>query len=139
MDPENQVVQLCAEGMKAEGEHRQEDARALFERAWTLSTDDYEAAIAAHYVARHQPDAETTFHWNQVALQRATAVGDDRVRGFFPSLYLCLGRSYEQLGNAELARQHYQEAAARLGDLPPGPYGDLVRGGVADALARTQL
>lgn len=84
MDPNNAIVKLCSEGMKAESEGRIDDARSLFERAWEASTDDYEACIAAHYLARHQPDAESTFRWNEEALRRANAVEGDRVRGFTP-------------------------------------------------------
>jgi len=137
MDANNPVVRLCAEGMQAESEGRVAEARTLFERTWEASTDDYEACIAAHYVARHQTDTEATFYWNQEALRRADAVKDDRVRGFYPSLYLNLGNSYELLGNAVEACRHYELAAARLRDLPPGPYGDMVRSGVADGQRRT--
>lgn len=136
MDPNNPVVKLCTAGMQAEAEGRDTEALALFEQAWEAKTDDFEACIAAHYVARHQADAEATFRWNQVALERADAVHDDRVRGFYPSLYLNLGHSYEQLGDASKASQCFQEAAARLGDVPEGPYGDLVRKGVADGQRR---
>jgi hypothetical protein len=59
MDPNNPVVRLCAAGMAAEGEGRPADAKALFEQAWAESRDDFEACIAAHYVARHQATAAT--------------------------------------------------------------------------------
>jgi hypothetical protein len=53
MDPNNPIVKLCAEGMRAEGDGRFDDARDLFMQAWSASQDDYEACVAAHYVARH--------------------------------------------------------------------------------------
>lgn len=136
MDPNNPVVKRCTAGMQAEAEGRNRDALALFEQAWEASSNDFDACIAAHYVARHQPDAEATFRWNQEALQRADAVQDDRVRGFYASLYLNLGHSYEQLGDAGKASECFQQAAARLGDVPEGPYGDIVRKGVADGQRR---
>ena len=52
MDPNNPVVQLCAQGMRAESEGRNTDARALFQQAWETATDDYGACVAAHYIAR---------------------------------------------------------------------------------------
>jgi hypothetical protein len=61
-DPANRVVALCAEGMAREGEPGV--ALRLFEEAWAARTDDFEAAIAAHYVARHQPTAEEALRWN---------------------------------------------------------------------------
>ena len=137
MNPDNPVVKLCAAGMAAEGEGRRADAKALFEQAWDASVDDYEACIAAHYVARHQATPEAAFEWNERALTRAEAVADDRVRGFFPSLYLNYAHSLEQLGRAADACRYYGLAAARLDDLAPGGYADLVRGGVTAGQRRT--
>jgi len=136
MDPDNPVVKLCAEGMQAEGENRPDDARELFEQAWALATDDYEACIAAHYVARHQRDAAAALHWNEVALRRAVAVADSRVAPFYPSLHLNLGRSLELAGDTVAACRHYVLAAERLDALPPSPYASLVRQGVAAGRAR---
>ncbi len=49
--------------------------------------------------------------WNQEALARADAVGDERVHNFYPSLYVNMGRSYEVLGNWAEARRYYKLAA----------------------------
>lgn len=137
MDPENPVVKLCVAGLAAEGEGRGADAKALFERAWDLSRDDYEACISAHYVARHQTTPEATFEWNEQALHRAEISDDERVRDFFPSLYLNYAHSLEQLGRAREACTYYGLAAAWLDDLPPGGYAELVRGGVTAGQRRT--
>ena len=112
MDPNNPVVKLCAEGMQAEFAGRLDDARALFMQAWEQSQDDYEACIAAHYVARHQPSFEENLRWNQESLARAEAVGDERVRDFYPSLLLNLGHSYEILGDEAEARKYYDLAVS---------------------------
>jgi hypothetical protein len=136
MDPENPVVKLCAEGMQAEGQGRNDEARRLFEAAWEARTNDFEACIAAHYLARHQPDPRAMLQWNREALVRADASDDATVRSFYPSLYLNLGHSYEQLGDREQACRHYRAAADRLADVPPGPYGDIVRAGVAEGQKR---
>ena len=137
MDQNNPVVKLCTEGMTAESEGRNDDARVLFERAWEISANDFDACIAAHYVARHQADPQATFRWNQEALRLANAIDDDRVREFYPSLYLNMGHSYESLGDVAEACRHYDLAAARFRDLPPGPYGDMVRRGVTQGQSRT--
>ena len=84
MNPDNPVVRLCADGMRAEADGRAADARDLFQKAWETATDDYEACVAAHYLARHQPTPEDTLHWNRECLARADRVGDERVRGFLP-------------------------------------------------------
>lgn len=114
MNINNLVIRLCVDGTRAEFAHRLEDARVLYQQAWDARTDDYEACIAAHYVARFQDSAEESLRWNQLALKHADAVNDDRVKDFYPSLYLNLGRSYELVGNQSEA-QHYYNLAAALG------------------------
>ena len=136
MDPNNPVVKLCAEGMQAEAQGRNTAALELFTQAWEASQDDYEACMAAHYLARQQTTPQDVLRWNQEALQRAEAVNDERVEGFYPSLYLNMGYSYEVLGKRSEAIRYYQLAAARVEGLPEGSYGDLVRDGVARGLQR---
>jgi hypothetical protein len=99
MDINNSIVQLSLQGMRVEFEHRVEDARAFYGQAWDVRTDDYDACIAAHYVARFHDSAEESLRWNQIALEHANTVNDGRVNDFYPSPYLNLGRSYELLGN----------------------------------------
>lgn len=111
MDTNNHVVRLCIQGTQAEFEKRFEDARLLYQQAWEAHVDDYEACIAAHYVARFQETPEDALHWNQVALEHAKAVADERAREFLPSLYLSLGHSYEILGEMDKAENYYQLAA----------------------------
>jgi tetratricopeptide (TPR) repeat protein len=111
MDLNNPVIQLCLIGTQAEFEGRLDAARAAYRQAWGLTQDDYEACVAAHYIARLQSDPEVTLHWNQVALARAEAGRDERTRSFYPSLYLNLGHSYEVLGNDAEAQKYYALAA----------------------------
>lgn len=127
MDTENPVVALCADGMHAEADGRPEDARALFDQAWEAARDDYEACVAAHYVARHQDTPEERLRWNAESLTRAERVGDERVRGFYASLHLNLARDHRELGDETRAEDHYRLAAAHLDAVPPGPYRDLIR------------
>ncbi len=114
MDIQNQVIKLCIEGTQAEFERRIGDALHLYQQAWESSQNDYEACIAAHYLARFQATPEETLHWNQEALERANRVNDDRVKEFYPSFYLNMGRSLEMLGNKGEAQEYY-DLAARLG------------------------
>ena len=111
MDVDNPVVKLCIEGARAEFEGRVGEARVFYERAWDAATDDYEACIAAHYVARFQDNPESRLRWNREALERAYAAGGERVEEFYPSLYLNLGSSYEALGDPTEAQRYYDLAA----------------------------
>jgi tetratricopeptide (TPR) repeat protein len=111
LDPTNPVISFCLEGTRAEFEGRIAAARQLYQQAWEAARDDFEACVAAHYCARHQPDPRVSLHWNLAALAHADAVGDERVRNFYPSLYLNLGYSYELLGDLARARDYYDRAA----------------------------
>lgn len=138
IDPDNPVVRLCAEGIAAEGQGRHEEAAALYREAWAIHSDDYEACIAAHYLAREQETLQDALTWNQAALDHALLVEEDRIAGFLPSLYLNLGWSHEVLEDRVLARECYVEGAAQVAGLPVGAYTDVVRDGIERGLARTE-
>ncbi len=118
IDSTNPVVALCAEGMAMEGVPA--EAKRLFEQAWAERSDDFEAAIAAHFVARHQPTPEETLHWNALAVQHAELVSDGRAAGFLSSLYLNLADAHEKLGARDSAATAVARAATHLHRIPPG-------------------
>jgi hypothetical protein len=126
IDPENRVVALCAEGMAREGEPAV--AMQLFEEAWALRSDDFEAAIAAHYLARHQPTPTDTLHWNALAVFHAERVSDGRAAQLLASLYLNLADAQEKVGEWEAAASAVRRGAAHLDRLPTGGYRELVAG-----------
>jgi tetratricopeptide (TPR) repeat protein len=135
VDPNNPVVQLCAQGMELEGKGRLDEASQVFLNAWNQSADDFERCIAALYVARHQKNAVDALLWNQRSLDHADAVVDERPGGFYPSLYLNMGKAHEDLGNHDESKRFY-EMAATLVSLPEGRYGEIVREAVGRALRR---
>jgi tetratricopeptide (TPR) repeat protein len=136
MDPNNPVVVLCAAGMQAEADGELDEAAETFQQAWAVASDDFERCVASHYLARHQPTPELALEWNQRCLELAEAVGDDRVDGFFPSLYLNLGKSHEDLGHRELALEFYRRAQMVVRSIPESPYRTMLAGGIARGLAR---
>jgi hypothetical protein len=105
-------IRLCIDGTRAEFADHPEQARALYWQAWESSKTDYEACVAAHYVARFQDNLQDNLRWNLEALARAAAVGDERVQAFYPSLYINLGRSYELLGDQVQAEKYYALASS---------------------------
>jgi len=111
MDLNNPVIKLCVAGTQAEFEGKKGEACELYQQAWHSSTNDYEACIAAHYVARCQESPEEVLRWNREALQRANAINDESVQDFFPSLYLNMGSSYEILDNQTEAEKYFALAA----------------------------
>ena len=114
MNLDNPVIKLCIEGTQAEFQGQIEKARSLYQKAWEAAQDDYDACIAAHYVARHQDNHNERLHWNQVALDKANAITDSRIQEFYPSLFLNMGQSYELLADFNEAKRYY-DLAAELG------------------------
>jgi tetratricopeptide (TPR) repeat protein len=110
VDPRRPVIQLCIAGTQAEFQGHPAEAASLYHQAWETAQDDVERCIAAHYVARFQPSPGEALHWNKTALLHAQAAPRTEVDAFFPSLYLCLGRSYEQVGDLEKAQACYAQA-----------------------------
>lgn len=137
IDPENPVIKLCAEGIAAEMQRDFETAAALYTRAWAQQNSDYEACIVAHYLARVQSNLEDILHWNLEALRYADMVADDSVVTFYPSLYLNIGRAYEEQGRIEEARQYYELGIAKADILPDTALGNITRDALERAIQRT--
>src|ERR1700753_4034108 len=129
-DPENKVVKLCADGMMAEGEGKPEIAKSLFQQAWYSAENDFEAFTAAHYLARHQTTLEDSLKWNLDSLNRAMKVENDEIKHAYPSLYLNIGKSYEDLNNLAEARHYYLLATEYTSCLPAGGYGNMIKAGI---------
>jgi tetratricopeptide (TPR) repeat protein len=136
-DPDNKVVQLCAQGMQTEAAGKTDEAHALFQQAWDIAENDFEAFTAAHYLARNQKDPNDVLKWNLEALNRANAIKDDDTKGHYPSLCLNVGKSYETLHNITEANNYYQLAADYSTFLPAGKYSDMICMGISEGLKRT--
>lgn len=143
MDVDNPVVRLCAEGMRAEGEGRPEEAHRLYQEAWDARKDDYDGCVVAHYLARippseSSPEEQTRWRlrWNEQALACADAANDKRITAFYPSLYGSIGAAHEELGNPSEALRHYRLAAERMDVLPDGDYRTIVETAVKSGIER---
>lgn len=134
-DLENPVIQLCAAGMQVDGEPA--NALALFERAWAARQDDYDASVAAHFMARHQATPDATLHWNECALRHADAVPDDRAAPLLPSLCLNLAESYRLKARFDEAEALAYRGLQALDRVPSdGGYEQFVRAGLDRLLRR---
>ena len=133
-DPTNKIVQLCAAGMNVEGEP--EKAFMLFQQAWDEAITPLEKCIAAHYVARHQPSISEKLEWDRIALRSALALTDEAIRDLLPSLYLNIGKCYEDLNDVNRAQQHYLLAQTYAVTLPDDGYSGLIRNGIKHGLDR---
>jgi rifampin ADP-ribosylating transferase len=88
-DPNNKVIQLCSQGMEAEFAGNIGQAHALFQQAWDLAKDDFEAFTVAHYLARHQEDPKEMLKWEVTAYRVMRVLsGGFIVHAGFSCLYL---------------------------------------------------
>ena len=122
--------------MERDGEP--EEARRLFQQAWVARRNDYDAAIAAHYLARHQPTPHETLRWNSLAVTHAERVVDGRTTELFPSLYLNLASSLTALGRLDEAREIIGRAKERLEGLRADGYRDFLAIGINRLQARLE-
>ena len=136
VDSDNPIVNLCIRGIEREALGSFDEATRLYRAAWDQSSNDFERCIAAHYVARHQKNAVDALEWNRRSLFYADRADYQRVRGFYPSLHLNIGNAYEDLGDLDAAKRHYELAAAALDSIPEDAYGAVVRDSIARALKR---
>lgn len=139
---DNEVIRLCALGMEAEGQGHPSKARGLFNKAWALAATDVEKFTAAHYVARHQQTVTEKLLWDEKAVQHALQADNEAAKAALPSLYLNVGKCFEDLNERETAKSNYQAALSFLSFLPADGYGDLIRTGIEnglDRLAKTAL
>src|ERR1700684_4365790 len=124
-DSNNHVVKLCTQGMRLEGEGNPEEAYKIFQQAWNESTDDFEKLTSAHYVARHQKTVAEKLEWDETALNLALKINDERVKVGYPSLYLNIGKCYEDLNDFDNAQKNYQLAFSFINLLPDNRYASI--------------
>ncbi len=119
----NNIVRLCLQGIAMEKKGDPESASKLFFQAWNETTNDFEKFISAHYVARHQKSVSEKLRWLKTDLQLALKINDDTVKSAFSPLYSNIAKCYEELGDANEAKRHY-ELAASCDDAPSdkGPF-----------------
>lgn len=122
VDPTNPVVDAIGRGVIAETAGDIEAARAAYEEAWRAAADDFERCIAAHYVPRTIDDPYEKLRWNEEAVRLADAVGDERVAGFYPSLYGSVGICLLALGDRSTAIEALEAGLRSIDAVPEGDY-----------------
>ena len=137
-DQNNKIVQLCSIGMDLEGQGQLTEASDLFNEAWKTATTDFEKFTAAHYVARHQKSISDKLKWDEIALQYALQVDDKAIQAMLPSLYLNIGKCYEDLSDFDSAKGNYQSASSFACFLPDEGYGNMIKAGITNGLDRLE-
>ena len=138
LDHNNPVVRLCIEGMDREGLNDAEGASTLFHKAWDVAQNSEEKYIAAHYLARQQPNPESKLVWDSIALEHALLSDNTNSRSALSSLYLNIGKGHEDLGQHQAAGRNYQLALQHSHALHDDGYGKLIKNGILAGLRRVQ-
>jgi tetratricopeptide (TPR) repeat protein len=135
-DPDNNIIKLCAEGMKNEAEGNAAEAARLFYQAWDDATNDFEKFTAAHYVARHQNTVADKLKWDKTALSLALQLDDEKLKASYPSLYLNIAKCYEDLKDLDNAKKNYEVALSYTNLLPDDGYGRMIKSGIISGIDR---
>jgi tetratricopeptide (TPR) repeat protein len=135
---DNKVVELCAKGMEMEGLGRLTEASVLFNEAWNAASNDFEKFTAAHYVARHQKNVPNKLKWDETALKHALNINDKTIKETLPSLYLNIGKCYEDLDDLDSAKNNYRAALSFMSFLPDNGYGNMIKAGITNGLDRVR-
>jgi hypothetical protein len=138
VDKDNPVVKLCIEGQKAEVQGRSGYAFKCYLQAWKIRKNDLDACIAAHFVAKQQENVKGSLKWNMLALKFANKIQDDFVKDFYPSLYINIANTHEQLGMNKRAKKYYDLAFATVTESSLGSYGALLLESIKNGQRRTQ-
>lgn len=121
--PFNNVVKLCLKGMDMEEKGKPEEAIKLFQQGYNEATNDFERFLVAHYIARQQKTVSDKLNWLKTALQFALKVNDDAVKSAFPSLYFNIAKCFEDLNNADKAKENLDLAISyRFNPSDKGPF-----------------
>jgi len=136
---ENEVIRICAQGMEFEGKGETTSAVNLFEKAWAIASTDFEKFTAAHYVARHQSTILQKLNWDETALKHALLIGEDNVKSVLPSLYLNIGKCYEDLNDPINAKMYYEKAFFFAEYPPENEYGCMIKSGIVRGMERIKL
>jgi hypothetical protein len=110
-------------------------------RLWTQYGVDgrpLQRCTIAHFLADTEQSVAQELEWDLLALEAATGCADSKdrdavdeaVASFLPSLHLNVGDAYRRSGERDFALQHAVNGIARIGSLPEGGYGDIVRSGL---------
>jgi hypothetical protein len=72
------------------------------------------------------------------ALEFASKINDENIRGAFPSLYLNIAKCHEDLNDFSNARDNYKLALSYTDLLPDNGYGNMIKEGIMRGIERVK-
>ena len=126
------IDDLIAEGARLRAEQREDEALAVYVRAWEVAEDlddDVLRVAASHMIGVVEPDPERKLEWNLVSLRCADALDARTAADCYPTIHANIGWSLLALGDRDRAREHY-EVAKTFATALDGDYGNATRAGI---------
>ena len=115
-----------------------EAARILLAEIWDEiggeRGDPLHRCTLAHAMADVQDDVRQELVWDERALAEAGVPLP--AAGLYPSLHLNLSECHRKLGDLDRAREHLEQAKAKLNTLGDDEYGQLIKDGLAQIAER---
>lgn len=111
-NPNNPSVKLCLQGMALEEKGLPEDAAKLFQQVCDEASNDFEKFLGAYYLSRHQKNVSHKIKWLETALELVLKINDDSVNGALPALYSNIAKTYEELGEIDIAKRNSELAVS---------------------------
>ena len=124
------MIERISRGQDLMSHGDREGACTLYNTLWEEATRDenqYQLCVIAHFMAHAHTDAVMQRDWHLRSLRAADLVGDERVRGYYPSLYANLGEVHLRLGDLAQAWEYTNKAREVAYLLPDDGYGRLIR------------
>jgi tetratricopeptide (TPR) repeat protein len=94
--------------MEKEGKGQREEAGKIFLQAWEEATNAFEKFLAAFYAARTRENPTDKLVWLEKSLENARNANSELAGSAFYNLYLSIAICYEELGEAEKAKEYYE-------------------------------
>ncbi|GAC69349.1 hypothetical protein [Gordonia soli] len=138
MDRSDDVAALVADGVEAERVGLFADAESAYRAAWEAAEAAHERCIAAHHLARAQPDPDTRLGWDREALRWAADSDRELVADFLPTALVAAAASARAADDPLAARDWYIDAAQHIRAADSsGDHDDALRAAIADGLIAT--
>lgn len=129
-DPKNKIIGQCMIGMNMEDQGDSEGAMTVFMEALNESENDYERFVVTYQIAKYEKNISKKIKWLEKALQYAIKAEDCGVRSTLSTIYFCIAKCYEELGDFKKAKANFD--LSDLYNTEPKDEGSFYHGTRAD-------
>lgn len=129
-DPKNKIIGLCMIGMNMEEQGDSEGAMTVFMTALNESANGFEKFVVTYQIAKYEKNIQEKLKWLEKTLQYAIKSEDCGVRSTLSTIYFCIAKCYEELGNSKKAKTNLE--LSNLYNTEPKDEGPFYHGTRAD-------